>query len=390
MVQKTRTNRAHFLHSFLFVPVCVSLASFASSTLPIYFDSTNHLHRDLQYHPEQPERISACVQELHKHHQENPGKIELIDVAEMPSTLFLDIQCRHESFSAMELAHAETMLLKVHTTDTVLQLKERCIRSIQKRLDEGKPALGHIGYIDSDTYVTTETYNVCLRAAAAWIRAADSVSNGGYAMALTRPPGHHATKSESNGFCLFNFAAATVAHLLERNPTTKVSVLDWDVHYGQGVANILTDEPRARYVSIHQHGAFPFMGQYLKIHGAHKNVLTIPISPDTTWTSGYKDRFHQALDFICNQDEWIPDVIIVCGGYDALKSDELASVDLNAEDYGKMTEMLIRRMKHLGGEIPKLMVGLEGGYQLSATAAGGNLQDAVIETIHAMYREATN
>lgn len=295
-----------------------------------------------------------------------------------------DIQYTHKAFSTAELAHAEAMLLKVHTEDTVLQLKQRCTLSKQKRLEEGKPALGHIGYIDPDTYVTTETYDVCLRATAAWICAADTIANGGYAMALTRPPGHHATKSQSNGFCLFNFAAATVAHILEKNPNAKVSVMDWDVHYGQGVANILMDEPRARYVSIHQNGAFPFMGQFLKIHGEHKNVLTIPMSPDTTWTSGYEDLFDKALDFVCREGEWIPDVIIICGGYDALKSDELASVDLNAEDYGKMTEKLIQRMVGFG--TPKVMVGLEGGYQLSHMAAGGNLQDAVIETIQAMCR----
>lgn len=298
------------------------------------------------------------------------------------STLFPDVQYTQKAFSTAELDHAERMLLKVHSEETVLQLKQRCILSKQKRLDQGKPALGHVGYIDSDTYVTTESYNVCLRAAAAWIRAADRIA--GYAMALTRPPGHHATRSQSNGFCLFNFAAATVAHILQNNPYAKVSVLDWDVHYGQGVADILMDEPRARYVSIHQMGAFPFMGQFLKRHGEHQNILTIPMSPDTTWSSGYEDLFDAALDFVCKEGEWIPDVIIVCGGYDALKSDELASVDLNAEDYGKMTEKLIRRIKASG--IPKLMVGLEGGYQLSRMAAGGNLQDAVIETVQAMYR----
>ncbi|GAX09884.1 hypothetical protein FisN_11Lh135 [Fistulifera solaris] len=381
MIQR---NRRRKLPACLFLPIGVV----TSLAVPVYFDSTNHLHRDIQYHPEQPERISTCLLELEKHQQKNIGCIELIDVAEVPLDLFSEISHKHDGISATELSHAEAMLFKVHTEDTVLQLKQRCHRSKQKRLDEGKPALGHIGYLDSDTYVTTETYDVCLRATAAWIRAADFVlNNGGGAMAMTRPPGHHATKSKSNGFCLFNFAAATVAHILERNPSAKVSVLDWDVHYGQGVANILMDEPRARYVSIHQYGAFPFMGQFLKTHGEHNNVLTIPISPDTTWSSGYKNSFEMALDFICKQDEWIPDIVIICGGYDALKSDELASVDLNFEDYGTMTEMLILHLKAtVGAEAPKIMVGLEGGYQLSPTAAGGNLQDAVIETVKAIYR----
>eukprot|EP00957_Ditylum_brightwellii_P006770 513624-Ditylum_brightwellii.AAC.1 len=72
-------------------------------------------------------------------------------------------------------------------------------------------------------------------------------------MALTRPPGHHATKQKSNGFCIFNFAAAAALHAMSssslhhHHPNLKVSILDWDVHYGQGVADIIVDFPNARY-----------------------------------------------------------------------------------------------------------------------------------------------
>jgi acetoin utilization deacetylase AcuC-like enzyme len=88
------------------------------------------------------------------------------------------------------------MLIQAHTPDLVTQLEERSRKSREQRIQDGKPALGHMGNIDADTYVTTESFNVCLRATAAWIRAVDvaETNESGTAMALTRPPGHHAEK----------------------------------------------------------------------------------------------------------------------------------------------------------------------------------------------------
>ena len=372
------------------------LATTTTTTIPIYFDSTNHLHRDLHYHPEQPERISSCVQALDKARQENPDlkkMIQLIDVATDTSSPY-SVQANHQPFSDDELAHAKDILLQIHSKDMVLKLEERCQKSKEQRIQDGKPALGHMGYIDFDTYLTTETFDVCLRATAAWIRAAsytttdnhESTNTSGdfMAIALTRPPGHHATRSNQNGFCLFNFAAAAVAHILAQNPNAKVSVLDWDVHYGQGVADILQDESRARYVSIHQTPAFPYTGEKLQVQGPHQNILTIPMPAETTWTCGYIGLFEKALEFMCRHGEWEPDAIIICAGYDALDSDELASVSLNASDFGRMTSKLIQHLNNSTFKRPRIVFGLEGGYQLGPFAGGGNLQDAVIETVRAM------
>jgi len=204
-------------------------------------------------------------------------------------------------------------------------------------------------------------------------------------MALTRPPGHHATFNLSNGFCIFNFAAAAVIHALDLDPNFKVSIFDWDVHYGQGVADIIQKYDRARYVSIHQSPAFPYMGSELQVQGEYENVMTIPIDAETSWRCGYKEKFeNEALPFIRSNSSWEPDLVLICAGYDALDSDDLASVSLQARDYGEMTTKLLR---HLGGKkrIP-VVLGLEGGYQLSEMAGGGNLADAVTETIQALIR----
>jgi acetoin utilization deacetylase AcuC-like enzyme len=372
-----------FLYAFLLATLLKDAQALA--TLPVFFDSSNHLHRDLSYHPEQPARITSCVQALDKFRQENVGRLELIDIAPGTPNPIEGVQAIHEPFTEAELKHARDMLLQAHTDDLVTQLEERSQKSRDRRIQEGKPALGHMGNVDADTYVTTESFNVCLRATAAWIRAVNvAEASGTPAMALTRPPGHHAEKGASNGFCLYNFAAAAALHALQ-DPTKRVSILDWDVHYGQGVKDILMANERARYVSIHQTPAFPYMGEYLQLHGEHKNVLTIPMPAQTTWTRGYKDLFDKALDFVCKPGEWEPDLVIVCAGYDALDSDDLASVCLNAADYGRMASRLSDHLSEASSnKRPALILGLEGGYQLSHMARGGGLQDAVVETVRAL------
>jgi acetoin utilization deacetylase AcuC-like enzyme len=350
----------------------LSLEAFCCHALvPILFDSSNKLHRSIQYHPEQPARIDACVEALQR-----LDFVDLQDISE--SSTF--------AFSPEELQHARAMLVHAHSESIVSNFENRCRNSKKRRVEEGKDPLGFVGYLDHDTFITTETFDVCLRAAAAWIRAVDMALYEDIrtpTMALTRPPGHHATKLYPNGFCIFNFAAAAVIHVLLKHPCMKISILDWDVHYGQGVADIIQHEPRVRYASIHQLNAFPFLGETYQVSGKNQNVMTIPITSDTTWSCGYEQAFtKKALPFIHSEGIWEPELVVVCAGYDALDSDELASVSLQATDFGIMTKMLLDHIPPTSG----LMLGMEGGYQLSKFAGGGNLADAVVETVKAFIR----
>ena len=416
------------LHSLLMAKRCLrtsgsilysSISVLDEHTIPILFDSTNGLHRDIRYHPEQPSRIQKCVEALHNRYSTN-SSIVVMDVASEPSLGFLpSSKCRkdfirHQPLTDMELDYARSILVKTHSEEHVSNLESTCRRAKQRRIEEGKNPLGFSGYIDADTFLTTESYNVCLRATAAWIRCIDYSCrprtndpsmdatlqdlNKYAAFALTRPPGHHATKGESNGFCIFNFAAAAAIHAVESGMAEKVSILDWDVHYGQGVTDIIQHYPDIRYVSIHQSPAFPYQGNRREIVGQYQNILTIPLSPDSSWSCGYKAAFEQlALPFVIHSTKrdsqedgnelkdkscWIPNLVIVCAGYDALLSDELASCNLSASDYGQMTRMLKDR---LGRSIVGLVMGLEGGYQLNDDVPGGNLADAVLETIHELH-----
>ncbi len=370
----------------------VSSLSIIPSPLPIkiLYDSFNSQHRDLTYHPEQPSRIDKCIELLTTCRENESIK---------PSTLYelIDISCNYDNYILSEsyLQQARTILTKIHTEELVSSIETKCRASRQKRIDDGKPPLGFIGNLDHDTYLTTESYDVCLRATAIWMYCVDVVMRNNISqqpnitsMALTRPPGHHATKTLSNGFCIFNFAAAAAVYALSLPNCNKVSIIDWDVHYGQGVADIVHSFPNIRYVSMHQVPAFPYLGQSRAVVGEYKNVMTIPIAADSSWACGYKSAFTEHLLPYCyEKGEWEADLVIVCAGYDALGSDELASCNLCAEDYGKMTKLL---KEHIGlykdvDERNKvgLIFGLEGGYQLQDGVPGGNLADAVLETIKA-------
>jgi len=370
------------------------------SIIKILYDSSNALHRDVQYHPEQPQRTEACLKSLTKYMTTSERPIELIDTSSNRNGGDSEGESGISSaamypFSDSELDKAKSILIEIHTEELVSSLETKCRLSKKDRLQEGKEHLGFIGYLDHDTYLTTESFDVCLRATASWMKCVDMVltndkvennSASCVAMALTRPPGHHATKTLSNGFCVFNFAAAAAVHAISLPNCKRVTILDWDVHYGQGIADIIKDYPNIRYVSMHQVPAFPYMGQEKRISGEYGNIKTVPIPADSTWICGYKAAFEdEVLPFCFVKGEWEADLFIICAGYDALDSEELASCSLNAVDYGTMTSLLKGYIKDQRGDDKSvgLMFGLEGGYQLRDNVPGGNLADAVIETLKA-------
>jgi acetoin utilization deacetylase AcuC-like enzyme len=378
----------------------ITVGSYSTVTkFTVIYDSSNHLHRDITFHYENPERITSCVCALDGLSSNN-GHVELVDIAPMeydsstPESLKRISNRLSVPVTEEELFHAKNILLQTHQQEVVTSLEERCRRSKEERIQSGKPPLGYIGYLDGgDTFVTTETFDVCLRAMVAWIRAVNlcCISESHpppKAMACTRPPGHHATYNLQNGFCLYNFAAAAAIHAINNcNGVAKVSILDWDVHYGQGVADIASRyDGQIRYVSIHQSPAFPYEGEKLRRNG---NVLTLPIAVETSWSCGYSDKFEQALQFCATKDEWEPDLVIVCAGYDALSNDELANVNLDAADYGLMTNRLCQHLSETcRSKVPKLMLGLEGGYRVSSGGSSGNLPDAVVETVQAILDQS--
>lgn len=371
-----RQSQAIILLSIILIHTVGGFDSNKSPSLKIFFDSSNYLHRDIQYHPEQPSRIEKCVKAIELYKKNAPFTVELVDVSPLESEYIF-----HEPFSEQELVHARDLLCQVHSDELVQSLELKCHSSRDRRVGEGKDPCGFIGYLDPDTYLTTESFDVCLRAAACWIECVNYVKRDAnhYAFALTRPPGHHSMKNTPNGFCVFNFAATASLYALQHG-FERVSIVDWDVHYGQGISDIVQDFPNVRYVSMHQYPAFPYDGGRREVQGKYKNIFTIPLPADSTWTCGFESAFMNHVLPFCSSNKWKPDLVIVCAGYDALDSDELANCSLNAKDYETLTQRL---KSHIGKDV-KIMFGLEGGYQLRDDVQGETLMNSVISTIEGL------
>ena len=213
------------------------------------------------------------------------------------------------------------------------------------------------GFLDADTPISEESFDIALLSAGAWINGLNEVIKGNPSFVLSRPPGHHAEKNKSMGFCLFSNAALTATKALEYSSIKKVAIFDWDVHHGNGTENIAKSNPDIFYTSIHQYPFYPGTG-FASETGINNNVLNIPLPSGTNWRI-YKKYFYERI--IPKISKFKPDLIIVSAGFDAHKSDPLASFQLSSENFGEMTNELLKIQS-------KTLFGLEGGYNLNALA----------------------
>ena len=152
-------------------------------------------------HPESPDRLQACVSALQSCEFSN------------------QLNWKNPRFAT------ESELEWIHTKEHIQNIKSVC--------ESGG------GYIDPDTPVCPESYNIALKSAGAWMSAVDEVINGNSAFVLSRPPGHHAESNRSMGFCLFSNAALAAIYALKQDGINKVAIFDWDVHHGNGTQNIV-------------------------------------------------------------------------------------------------------------------------------------------------------
>src|SRR5581483_7215677 len=112
------------------------------------------------------------------------------------------------------------------------------------------------GMIDADTVLSAESFKVSLAAAGACVSAVDDLVRGTdhNALCLVRPPGHHATPTRSMGFCLFNNIALAARQAIDVHQMTRILIVDWDVHHGNGTQDIFYESPNVAFFSIHRYG----------------------------------------------------------------------------------------------------------------------------------------
>ena len=231
------------------------------------------------------------------------------------------------------------------------------------RLAAAAPAEGW-AQLDADTFLSPGSLRAARLAVGAATRAVDAVIAGEHrnAFVAMRPPGHHAETAKPMGFCLFGTVALAAKHALDRHGLSRVAVVDFDVHHGNGTQDLLWDEPRTLFVSSHQSPLWPGTGDASET-GARDNVVNVPLPPGSDG-SVFRARIAPAL---ARLEAFAPELVLVSAGFDAHRADPLAQLEWDEEDFAWITDRLCDLAhRHAGG---RLVSCLEGGYDLDALAA---------------------
>ena len=278
-------------------------------------------------HPERAERLAAILRYLRQN-----GLLE-----RLTPMIFQPVTMRD--------------LGRVHTPDLIRRLHDYAARGG--------------GYLTPDTILSPASFEAALMAAGASISAAQEVIAGrlSAAFALVRPPGHHATRNESMGFCLFNNPAIAATWALEEAGLRRVAIVDFDVHHGNGTEEIVRSDARILYVSTHQFPLYPGTGHWRQAGapGGAETIIDIPLPPGTG-DRGYLDAFRRLVQPALERFQ--PELILVSAGYDAHWADPLSWMLLSVQGYAQMVTLLRESAQALcDGRLALL---LEGGYDLDA------------------------
>ena len=279
-----------------------------------------------------------------RHHPELPARLRaVLDALADPE--FARLERREAPKAALE------DLLRVHSRPHV----ERLLHAV--------PKSGHVG-IDADTILSPASGAAALHAAGAVVAAVDAVvaREGDNAFCAVRPPGHHAEPGRAMGFCLFNNIAVGALHARAVHELHRIAVIDFDVHHGNGTQAAFEADDGLFYASTHQSPLYPGTGSASETGvGNIVNVPLRPMSGSSQFRAAMTERILPALD------AFRPELVLISAGFDAHRSDPLAQLMLNEDDYTWITEKLIEiAYRHAGG---RLVSALEGGYDLPALAA---------------------
>ena len=214
-------------------------------------------------------------------------------------------------------------------------------------------------YLDPDTSMNAWTLDAAQRAAGAVVEGVDRVMSGANSNAFcaVRPCGHHATYAQAMGFCVFNNVAVGARHAINHHGVSRVAILDFDVHHGNGTEDIFRDEPRVMLCSSFQHPYYPGTGA----NSGSDHIIPTPLTARTGSTA-----FRHAIEatWLPALERFSPELIIISAGFDAHKDDPLATLELEDDDYVWITERICDiANRHCDGRI---VSALEGGYNLDA------------------------
>lgn len=296
-----------------------------------YFYSPIFLEHAEAGHPESPQRLTAIMDHLKDE--------RLLD-----------------RMTALEPKPAtDAQLLAVHSPK---QLEK--IRQADER--------GGI-YIDSDTFMNAHSREVAYLAAGAAVSAVDAAMQGTVdaAFSLARPPGHHATRDLSMGFCLFNNVAVAAQHARDTYGLERVLIVDFDVHHGNGTQDIFYETPNVFYFSTHRYPFYPGSGHWRDIGAGAGTGFTLNVPlPHSVGDRMYARIFDDLL--YPEAERYHPQLVLVSAGYDAHWADPLGALMLlTAGGFGYLAKVLHSIARDFCDG--RLVFILEGGYSLEGLAS---------------------
>jgi acetoin utilization deacetylase AcuC-like enzyme len=301
----------------------------ATRGVAVVEDSRYRQHRGPAGHPERPERLEAVGQAV------AARRGELRPIASR--------------------AASDEEILRVHRRELLAELQAASAQAPTQ--------------LDADTFMNPESLSVARLAAGAVVDLARSVARGEAraGFAAVRPPGHHAERDRSMGFCLLNNVAIAVRALQQEEQVERVLVFDWDVHHGNGTQHSFEDDASVLYASTHQFPYYPGTGDFDEagVGAGEGFTLNLPL-PAGCGDAEYVGVVQRVLVPVARA--YRPELILVSCGFDAHQDDPLASMQVSAQGFAGLASLVRALADELCGG--RLVVALEGGYSLTGLREG--------------------
>jgi acetoin utilization deacetylase AcuC-like enzyme len=298
------------------------------SELIFYYPPGHEVHYSPN-HPERPERIDAVVKGL-----KDKGWWDLIPKVD-PITI------------------PDPVLYNIHDPGYLSVLNQACHRG---------------DWLDGDTYTTPGSWSLAHKTAGGTAAVAEAVwlGKGLRGFAITRPPGHHASRAAGSGFCLLNNIALAVEYLIQSKQAQRLAILDLDLHHGNGTQDIFYRRNDVLFISLHQYPLYPFSGR-LDEQGEGPGLgytCNFPMAP-RSGDEAYLNVVHELVLPIL--EAFAPEMILISYGFDAHWLDPLGGLNLSANCFYQVMRMVSAWVDiYCQG---KMMLVLEGGYALQAAEA---------------------
>jgi acetoin utilization deacetylase AcuC-like enzyme len=221
--------------------------------------------------------------------------------------------------------------------------------------------------LDPDTFTSPDSYDVARLAAGATIGCVEHVleGNGRRAFAMVRPPGHHAERNRAMGFCLFNNVAVAAAYARTRG-LSRVAVVDYDVHHGNGTQWSFYEDPSVLFISSHQYPYYPGTGAATDIGRGRGLGFTVNLPMDAGGTDADFELAYTTVAFPVLR-QFRPELILISAGFDALDDDPLAGMRLSVNEFARLTAGIAAIAdEYCNGRVVAVT---EGGYDLGGLAS---------------------